>query len=47
MFVGMAWISFGALAWKKKKKLVVGSRLDVEIALVRDMLQSFFPSWSG
>jgi len=32
----------------KKKKLDDSSRLDVvEIARVRDMLPSFFPSWSG
>ena len=45
--VGMAWISFGALPYRKKK-LGDSSRLDVvEIARVRDMLPSVFPSWSG
>jgi hypothetical protein len=39
---------FGALPYKKKKKLDDSSRLDfVEIGHVPDMLLSLFPSWSG
>jgi len=46
--VGMAWISFGVLPCRKKKKLDDSSRLDVvEIARVPGMLPSLFPSWSG
>jgi len=44
--VRMAWISFGALPWKKK--IDDSTRVDVvEIAHVPDMLPSLFPSWSG
>jgi len=44
--VRMAWISFGALPCREKKKLD-SSRLDVvEIAHVPDTLPSLFPSWS-
>ena len=43
--VGMAWISFGALPCREKKKLDDSSRLDVvEIARVPDMLPSLFLS---
>jgi len=36
------------LPCRKKKKLDVGSRIDVvEIARVPDMLPSLFPSWSS
>jgi hypothetical protein len=46
--VRMTWISFGALPFRKKRKLDDSSHLDfVEIARVPDMLQSFSPSWSG
>jgi len=46
--VRMAWISFGALPCRGKKKLHDSSRLDVvEIANVPDILPSLFPSWSG
>ena len=46
------WLEFPSapfLAGKKtKKKIDAISRLDVvEIALVSEVLQSFFPSWSG
>ena len=41
--VRMAWISFGALPCKEKKKLDDSSRLDVvEIARVTDMIPSLF-----
>ena len=44
----MAWISFGALPCRGKKKLDDSSLLDVvEIASVPGMLPSLFPSWSG
>jgi len=44
--VRMAWISFGALPWKKI--LDDSSRLDVvETARVPDMFPSLRPSWSG
>ena len=45
--VRMAWISFGDLPYRKKKKLDDSSRLDVfEIARVPDMFPGLFPSWS-
>jgi len=44
----MAWISFGALPCKEKKKLDDSSRLDlIEIVLVPDILPGLFPSWSS
>jgi hypothetical protein len=44
----MAGISFGALPCRKNKKLDDGSGLGfVEIASVRDVLPSLFPSWTG
>ena len=46
--VKTAWISFGALPCRKKKKLDDSSRLHVvQIARDPDMLPSMFPSWSG
>jgi len=46
--VRMAWISFGALPFREKKKHDDSSRLDVvEVARVPDMLPSLFPSWPG
>ena len=45
--VRMAWIYFGALPCRGKKKFDDSSRLDVvEIARVPDMLPSLFPSFS-
>ena len=40
--VRIAWISFGALPYRGKKKLDDSARLDVEIARVPDMLPSLF-----
>jgi len=46
--VRMAWISFGALPCRKKKKLYDSLRLDVvEIARIPDVLLSLFTSWLG
>jgi len=48
VFVIMAWISFGVLPCRKKRKRYDSSRLDVvEIARVPDMLPSLFPSSWG
>jgi len=46
--VRKAWISFGVLTCRGKKKIDDSLRLDVvEIACVSDMRPSLLPSWSG
>ena len=45
--VRIAWISFGALPCRKKKKLDSSCHDVVEIMRIPDMLPSSFPSWSG
>jgi len=45
--VRMAWISFGTLPCREKKRDDSSHLNVVEIVHVPDMLPSLFPSWSG